>query len=88
MKRETAPSSESTQYILAWRSKDIIESAVGDQGEAQPGNGSDAIPGVAQGGGSKSPARGQSLKQVETMRGGRWRGWRVKGERWGDWVRQ
>ena len=78
MKRETAPSSESTQCILAWRSEDSIESAVSSQGEAQPGNGCDAIPGVDQSGGSKSPARGQSLNKAETMRGKRWRGWKNK----------
>ena len=47
VKRETAPSSESAQCILAWRSEDSVESAKSSQSEAQPGNGSSAIPEAA-----------------------------------------
>ena len=47
VKRETAPSSESAQYILAWRSEDSVESAKSSQSEAQPGSGSSAIPEAA-----------------------------------------
>ena len=35
VKRETAPTSESAQFILAWRSKDSVESARNSQCEAQ-----------------------------------------------------
>ena len=43
VKRETAPSSESAQFILAWRSEDSVESAKSSQSEAQPDIGSSAI---------------------------------------------
>jgi len=55
VKRETAPSSESAQFILAWRSEDSVESARSSQSEAQPGIGCNAIPEAAQSGGSKKP---------------------------------
>ena len=84
MKRETAPTSDSAQFILAWRSKDSVESAGSSQSEAQPGSGCNAIPGAAQSGGSKSPARGQSLNKRETMRGNRWRGGYDARGTWGD----
>ena len=47
MKRETAPSSESAQFILAWRSEDSVESAKSSQSEAQPGIGCSAFPEAA-----------------------------------------
>ena len=47
VKRETAPTSESAQFILAWRSEDSVESAVSSQSEAQPGIDSSAIPEAA-----------------------------------------
>ena len=47
VKRETAPSSESAQFILAWRSEDSVESAESSQSEAQPGIGCSAIPEAA-----------------------------------------
>ena len=47
VKRETAPSSESAQCILAWRGEDSVESAKGSQSEAQPGIGCNAIPEAA-----------------------------------------
>ena len=47
VKRETAPSSESAQCILAWQSEDSVESAKSSQSEAQPGSGSSAIPEAA-----------------------------------------
>ena len=84
MKRETAPTSDSAQCILAWRSKDSAESVGSSQSEAQPGSGCNAIPGAAQSGGSKSPARGQSLNKRETMQGKRWRGGYDARETWGD----
>ena len=84
MKRETAPTSDSAQFILAWRSKDSVESVGSSQREAQPGSGCNAIPGAAQSGGSISPARGQSLQKRETMQGKRWRGGDDTRETWGD----
>ena len=63
VKRETTPTSDSAQCILAWRSEDSVESAGSSQSEAQPGNGCSAIPGAAKSGGSKGPARGQSLNK-------------------------
>ena len=63
VKRETALTSESAQFILAWRSKDSVESASNSQSEAQPGIGCNAIPEAAQSGGSKKPgARAVSQK--------------------------
>jgi len=47
VKRETAPTSDSAQFILAWRSEDSVESAESSQSEAQPGSGSSAIPEAA-----------------------------------------
>ena len=55
-KRETAPTSESAEFILAWRSKDSVESARNSQCEAQPGIGCNAIPEAAQSSGSKRPS--------------------------------
>ena len=55
VKRETTPTSDSAQFILAWRSEDSVESAKSSQSEAQPGNGCSAIPEAAQKGGSKKP---------------------------------
>ena len=59
VKRETAPTSDSAQFILAWWSKDSVESVGSSQSEAQPGSGCNAIPGAAQSGaqsgGSKKP---------------------------------
>ena len=55
VKRETAPTSDSAQFILAWRSKDSVESASNSQSEAQPGIGCNAIPEAAQSSGSKKP---------------------------------
>ena len=63
VKRETTPTSDSAQCILAWRSEDSVESAGSSQSEAQPGSGCSAIPGAAKSGGSKGPARGQSLNK-------------------------
>ena len=63
VKRETAPTSDSAQFILARRSKDSVESAGNSQSEAQPGIGCNAIPEAAQSGGSKKPgARAVSQK--------------------------
>ena len=53
VKRETAPTSESAQFVLAWRSKDSVESAGNSQCEAQPGIGCNAIPEAAQSGGHR-----------------------------------
>ena len=47
MKRETAPTSDFAQFILARRSKDSVESAGNSQSEAQPGIGCNAIPEAA-----------------------------------------
>ena len=66
MKRETAPSSESAQYILAWRSEDSVESAKRSQSEAQPGSGSSAIPEAARSWRQQSPAQGQYPKILKT----------------------
>ena len=67
VKRETAPSSESAQFILAWRSEDSGESAKSSQSEAQPGIGCNAIPEAAQrAAAAKSPARGQYPKIRKT----------------------
>ena len=82
MKRETAPTSDSAQSILAWRSKDSVESAGSSQSEAQPGSGCNAIPGAAQSGGSRCPARAQAPNKRETMRGERWRGRDEARENW------
>ena len=68
VKRETTPTSDSAQFILAWRSEDSLETAGSSQSEAQPGSGCNAIPGAAQSGGSKKPgARAITLSICETM---------------------
>ena len=81
MKRETAPSSESAQFILAWRSEDSVESAGSSQSEAQPGIGCSAIPEAAQSGGSKKPGARAYPKQHKTMRRRRRRKRRLMGIR-------
>jgi len=63
VKRETAPSSESAQYILAWRSEDSVESAKSSQSEAQPGNGSSAIPEAARGWRQQKARRKGSIRR-------------------------
>ena len=71
VKRETASTSESAQFILARRSKDSVESASNSQSEAQPGIGCNAIPEAAQSGGSKEPgARAVSQKNVRLCEAG------------------
>ena len=71
VKRETAPTSDSAQFILAWRSEDSKESVGSSQSEAQPGIGCNAIPGAAQSGGSKRPgARAVSHKKRKTIEAG------------------
>ena len=65
MKRETAPTSESTQYILAWRSEDSVESKVSSQSEAQPGIGCSAIPEAAQSGGMQKPGARAILQTAQ-----------------------
>ena len=84
VKRETAPASDSAQYILAWRSKDSVDSVGSSQSEAQPGNGRNASPGAAQSGGSKKPgARAVTLQSWNYARqavaGRVW-----SREKWGD----
>ena len=74
VKRETAPTSDSAQFILAWRSEDSVESVGSSQSEAQPGSGCNAIPGAAQSGGSKKPGARAITSIDETMRDRRWRG--------------
>ena len=65
VKRETTPTSDSAQFILAWRSEDSVESAKSSQSEAQPGNGCSAIPEAAQIGGSKKPGARAVSKEAE-----------------------
>ena len=65
VKRETAPTSESTQFILAWRSKDSVESAKSSQSEAQPGSGRSAIPEAAQSGGMQKPGARAILQTAQ-----------------------
>ena len=64
VKSETAPTSDSDQYILAWRSKDSVESEGSSQSEAQPGSGCNATPGAAQSGGRKRPGARAGTKQT------------------------
>ena len=74
VKRETAPTSESAQFILAWRSEDSVESAKSSQSEAQPGSGCNAIPEAAQSRGSKKPGdEGSIQRYLKQMRRGRHR---------------
>ena len=71
MKRKTTPTSESAQFILAWRSKDSVESAVSSQSEAQPGIGCSAIPEAAQSGGiQKAWREGNTPKNAKLCEAG------------------
>ena len=65
VKRETTPTSDSAQFILAWRSEDSVESAGSSQSETQPGNGCNAIPGAAQSGAVKARRRGSHLTNAK-----------------------
>jgi len=68
VKRETAPTSESAQFILAWRSEDSVESAVSSQSEAQPGIDSSAIPEAARSRRQqKAPYRGSIKRYVKQV---------------------
>ena len=48
VKRETASTSDSAQFILAWRSEDSVEKLKKPPSEAQPDDDSSAILGAAQ----------------------------------------